>query len=134
MRDVGSFDYVISTKVVRATTDRPHFFIAYGTKSRDGLETFREIEYRALRGHARDRANAKERRREETIGAPDLFQGVEADFQEMSIDDVVAEQKALATEDLLEAIEDVGLDFFLVWTMLLQSYMLRVTNVKDICG
>ena len=52
----------------------------------------------------------------------------------MSIDDVVAEQKALATEDLLEAIEDVGLDFFLVWTMLLQSYMLRVTNVKDICG
>ncbi len=51
----------------------------------------------------------------------------------MSIDDVVAEQKALATEDLLEAIEDVGLDFFLVWTMLLQSYMLRVTNVKDIC-
>ncbi len=51
----------------------------------------------------------------------------------MSIDDIVGEQKVLATQDLLKALEDVGLDFFLVWTMLLQSYMLRVTNVKDIC-
>ncbi|MGB6350622.1 MAG: three-Cys-motif partner protein TcmP [Pseudolabrys sp.] len=133
LRDAGSFDYVVSTKIDRATTDRPHFYIAYGTKSRNGLETFRETEYRAHRGHARDRANAKERRREEKIGTRDLFQGVEADFQEMGIDDIVAEQKVLATQDILKALEDVGLDFFLVWTMVLQSYMLRVTNVKDIC-
>lgn len=133
LRQIGDFDYVISTKIDRATVDRPHFFIAYGTKSHDGLKTFREVEYLALRGHARNRASAKERKREEKTGARDLFAGMEADFQEMSIDDIVAEQKALATQELLEALKEIGLDFFLVWTMLLQTYMLRVTNVKDIC-
>src|SRR5438045_2820724 len=27
---VGSFDFVVSTKIDRPTADRPHFFIAYG--------------------------------------------------------------------------------------------------------
>jgi hypothetical protein len=42
---VGRFDFVVSTKIDRPTADRPHFFIAYGTKSRDGLKVFREAEY-----------------------------------------------------------------------------------------
>lgn len=133
LRQVGDFDYVISTKIDRSTADRPLFFIVYGTKSRDGLRTFRDIEYAALRAHARDRATAKERIREDKTGAPDLFRGLEADVQELSIDDIVEQQKLLATEDLLETLKDFGLDFSLVWTSLLQAHMLRVTNVKDIC-
>jgi three-Cys-motif partner protein len=133
LRSVGNFDYVVSTRIDRPTIDRPHFFIAYGTKSRDGLKEFREIEYAALRAHARDRANAKERKREDKTGARDLFAGIDADIQELTIDDIVSEHKALATQELLAALKDFGLDFFLVWTMLLQTYMLRVTNVKDIC-
>lgn len=133
LKQVGNFDYVISTKIDRPTADRPHFFIAYGTKSHDGLRVFRDTEYVALRAHARDRANAKERKREDKTGLADLFAGVEADFQELTIDDIVSEQKVLASNDLLAMLQDVGLDFSLVWTTLLQTYMLRVTNVKDIC-
>jgi hypothetical protein len=124
---------VVSTKIDRPTADRPLFFIVYGTKSHDGLRVFRDIEYAALRVHARDRANAKERKREVKTGSPDLFAGVEADVQELSIDDIVEEQKALAKEELLEMLKDFGLGFSLVWTSLLQEHMLRVTNVKDIC-
>lgn len=133
LRDAGDFDYVISTKIDRATVDRPHFFIVYGTKSHDGLEAFREIEYRALRGQARDRANAKERLREQRTSARDLFAGIDADFQELSVDDIVAEQKKLAKLELLGMLKEIGLGFFLVWTTILQTYILRVTNVKDIC-
>lgn len=133
LRDTGDFDYVISTKIDRATVDRPHFFIVYGTKSHDGLEAFREIEYRALRGQARDRANAKERMREQKAGARDLFSGVDAGFQELNVDDIVAEQKALAKLELLEMLKEASLDFHLVWISLLQTYMLRVTNIRDIC-
>jgi hypothetical protein len=133
LRAVGSFDYVVSTKIDRPTADRPHFFIAYGTKSDDGLRVFRDIEYVALRAHARDRAYAKERKREDQTGTPDLFADVEASVQELTIDDLVEEQKILATNELLETLKDSSLEFSLVWTTLLQEYVLRLTNVKDIC-
>jgi three-Cys-motif partner protein len=134
LRRAGSFDFVLSTKIDRATADRPHFFIAYGTKSHNGLKVFRDTEYDALRAHARDRANAKERKREDKTGAPDLFAGMDADVQELTIDDIVEEQKALASKDLLAVLQEFGTTHFShVWTALLQTYMLRVTNVKDIC-
>lgn len=133
LREAGNFDYVISTKIDRPTADRPHFFIVYGTKSSDGLDTFRAIEYRALKGQARDRANAKERKKEARIGARDLFADIQADLQEASIDEIIGEHKKLATDDLLKRIEETSLLFHSAWTSLLQSYMIRVTNVKDIC-
>ena len=131
---VGSFDFVVSTKIDRPTADRPHFFIAYGTKSRDGLKAFRETEYNALKLNARDRARAKERKRESKSGSADLFSGLDADVQETTIDEIVREQKALASHDLLNILREVGpIRFSEVWEIILQAYMLRVTNVKDIC-
>jgi three-Cys-motif partner protein len=132
LQKVGEFEYVISTKIDRPTADRPLFFIVYGTKSSKGLEAFRDIEYRALRGQARDRANAKDRKRETRTGARDLFAGVEANFQEASIDEIVEENKAAAKSELLR-LDDFALEFQDIWKTLLPKYMLRVTNVKDIC-
>jgi three-Cys-motif partner protein len=135
LRAVGGFDFVVSTKIDRSTADRPHFFIPYGTKSDKGLKAFRETEHAALRVHARDRADFKERKREDKSGSPDLFKGVDADVQEATIDDIVEEQKALATEDLLAALHKRGsMRFSRVCTALLQAHMLRVTNIKDICA
>jgi hypothetical protein len=131
---VGRFDFVVSTKIDRPTADRPHFFITYGTKSRDGLKVFRETEYHALKINARDRADAKERKRENRSGSPDLFSGLDADIQEITIDEIVAEQKLLASQDVINILREFGpMSFSELWEMILQAYMLRVTNVKDIC-
>jgi hypothetical protein len=130
----GNFDFVVSTKIDRPTADRPHFFIAYATKSRDGLKTFRETEYNALKLNARDRADAKERKREGRSGSPDLFSSFEADVQETTIDEIVEEQKTLASQEALRILRKLSpISFSNVWELLLQAYMLRVTNVKDIC-
>lgn len=131
---IGGFDFVVSTKIDRPTADRPHFFIAYGTKSREGLKVFRETEYNALKINARDRADAKERKRESKSGSSDLFSGLDADFQETTVDEIVEEQKALASQEVVNILRELGtLSFSELWEMLLQAYMLRVTNVKDIC-
>jgi three-Cys-motif partner protein len=131
---VGNFDFVVSTKIDRPTADRPHFFIAYGTKSRDGLKAFRETEYKALKLNARDRAGAKERKRESRSGSPDLFSGLDADVQETTIDEIVDDQKELASQDILNRLHEIGpVPFSGLWEMILRAYMLRVTNVKDIC-
>ena len=68
LRSAGKFDFVVSTKIDKSTVERPHFFIAYGTKSSKGLKAFRDVEYDALREHAKNRASAKEQQREEKIG------------------------------------------------------------------
>jgi hypothetical protein len=131
---VGNFGFVVSTKIDRPTADRPHFFIAYGTKSRDGLKAFRETEYNVLKLNARDRADAKERKRESRSGSSDLFSGLDADVQETTIDGIVEEQKTLASQDVLNILREFGpISFSGLWEIILRAYMLRVTNVKDIC-
>jgi three-Cys-motif partner protein len=133
LQQAGGFNYVVSTKIDKSTEDRPHFFIAYGTKSRDGLRTFRDIEYAALREHARNRANAKERKRASRTGSDDLFAGMHADVQAETIDEIVSDQKSLATERLMTVLSNGPQTLTGVVDDLLQAFMLRETNVKDIC-
>ena len=134
LQRAGNFAYVISTKIERNTTDRPHFFIAYATKCGNGLKTFRQIEYDALREQARNRATAKERLQEQKSSTANMFPGHEADVQEETIDEVVEAQIDLASTYLLELLSSQQtLKFSEVVDMLLQAFILRETNVKDIC-
>ncbi|MDB5416057.1 MAG: Three-Cys-motif partner protein [Rubritepida sp.] len=129
----GRFQYVISTKIDKNTIDRPHFFLAYGTKSREGLKAFRRIEHEALKEHARNRVSAKERRREDLTGVDELFPGYDAQ-QEATIDDVVIQQKKIAAADIRVFLaERGGVRFSTIVDFALQAHMLRETNIKDIC-
>jgi three-Cys-motif partner protein len=134
LKSVGDFAFVVSTKIDKATTERPHFFITYGTKSLEGLKVFRQTEYDALRQHERKRAAAKERIREQRTSTRDMFAGHLADVQEATIDEIVKEQMELASADLMVALRMSGpSSFSSVLVVLLQAYMLRETNVKDLC-
>jgi hypothetical protein len=134
LKSAGNFNFVISTKIDKATVERPHFFIAYGTKSPDGLKTFRQIEYDALRQHAKNRAHAIAQKREQRLNTADMFAGHQAEVQEATIDEIVSEQKSLASARLIEVISQQGpLKFSRVVAGVLQAFMLRETNVKDIC-
>jgi three-Cys-motif partner protein len=134
LRGAGQFEFVVSTRIAKSTADRPHFFIVYGTKDRNGLKAFRETEYSALRRHAENRAEAKERRREARIGMKDLFADQHAHAEVESVHRLVAEQMSTASTELLRALSTVGpMRFSDVVTHLLQAFMLRETNVKSIC-
>jgi three-Cys-motif partner protein len=135
LKDAGKFGYVVSTRIDKSTQERPHFFLAYGTKDRNGLKAFRETEYKALRQHAKNRSAALTRKREERHGTAELFADFEAVRKEASIDDLVAEQKALAKQMLIEMLSKGGgrVPFLGVLDALLQAFMLRETNLKDVC-
>jgi len=134
LKSAGQFRFVISTKIDKSTADYPHFYIAYGTKSPDGLKTFRETEYAALRVQARIRANAKERKREDRSGTVDLFAGHDAKVQEAAIDEVVRQNTAAAATTLVQALTiHRSLSFATAVVMLLEEFVLRETDVKNIC-
>jgi predicted DsbA family dithiol-disulfide isomerase len=87
-----------------------------------------------LRAHAKTRVSAQERRREQQSSMADLFAGHQAAVQEATIDQIVEEQKALASAELIGALQLSGpMRFSRVVVRLLQAYMLRETNIKDIC-
>lgn len=134
LKDAGNFTYVVSTKIDKSTQNRPHFVIAYATKDRAGLLEFRETEYLALRGHARSRSNARMRDRETKHDTADFFEQDDADHHEASIDDIVVEQKQLAKERLLQLLgEALSARFADIVDTFLQEFMLRETNIKDVC-
>ena len=134
LKSVGNFDFVVSTKIDKATSERPHFFITYGTKSLKGLKVFRQTEYDALRQHEKNRANAKERIREERTGTMDMFADHQAKVKEAMIDEIVEEQMKLASVDLMAVLAKNGpRPFSSILVAFLQAYMLRETNIKDIC-
>ncbi len=134
LKKIGNFKCVVSTKIDRPTIDRPHFFITYATKRLEGLRVFRQTEYYALRQHERNRANAREREREARTGIVDMFAGHQATVKESSLDEIVEEQRALASARLVEIISREGsLRFDQVLVQLLEVFMLRETNVKDLC-
>jgi three-Cys-motif partner protein len=135
LKAAGEFGYVVSTRIDKSTQERPHFFLGYGTKDRAGLKAFRETEYRALREHAKNRSAAMTRKRDERANTASLFADFEAAQKEASIDDLVDEQKALAKEMLLDMLSTAsgGIVFVGILDAILQAFMLRETNVKDMC-
>lgn len=135
LKAAGRFGYVVSTRIDKSTQERPHFFLAYGTKDRAGLKAFRETEYKALREHAKNRSAAMIRKRDDRANTDSLFADFEAAQKEASIDDLVDEQKALAKEMMLEMLSTAsgGIIFVGVLDATLQAFMLRETNVKDVC-
>ena len=75
------------------------------------------------------------RKRDERANTASLFPEFEAAQKEASIDDLVDEQKALAEERLLEMLSTApdGIEFVVILDTMLQAYMLRETNMKDLC-
>ena len=125
--------FVVSTRIDKSTADRPHFFITYGSKNREGLIAFRDTEYAALREHEKSRSDASERKRAEKTGIEDLFTTFHADVREVTIDGIVDDHKAHASERLLAALGRAPMKFSKIVDGLLKGFMLRETNVKDIC-
>jgi len=125
--------FVVSTRIDKSTADRPHFFITYGSKNREGLIAFRDTEYAALREHEKNRSDASERKRAEKTGTADLFTAFYAEVREATIDGIVEEHKTKASGRLVAALARAPMKFSQVVDGLLKGFMLRETNVKDIC-
>jgi hypothetical protein len=127
--------YACGVDGYRATKDRPHFYLVYGTKSARGLEAFRDTEYDAAKVHARDRADAKDRKEVEDTRQTTFFTGLNADTQEAAVADSVEANKRAASETVVAELTKVGgqMRFDKLWPLILDAYALRVTNVKDIC-
>jgi three-Cys-motif partner protein len=134
LKKAGAFKYVLSTRIDKATADRPHYFIAYCTMSPAGVKAFRQVEFDALKGHEKVRVQEKVETKKKKTGQEELFKGEDV-LQNQSIISVVRancrKAKAWITSHLRERKAPVR--FESLCTMVLEQFMLRETDVKNIC-
>jgi three-Cys-motif partner protein len=129
LQKVGSFKYVLSTCIEKETSDRPYFFIAYGTRSPHGLRAFRDVEMSALKEHETHRDEAKLHIREEKTGQKNMFTAAEL-LNDQTINYIVQQNKKAAKARLLVLMPIIFSDLV---NTLLQEFMLRETDIKSIC-
>ena len=130
----GQFSYVLNTPIEKIS-DRTHFHVVYGTRSAEGLAAYRDVEYAALKDHGMRRAAAREYIRERKSGQSDLFGADEAtSLAEISLEAQIANNKVRAKDWLRHQLPNCPKLFSDIWPPMIDTFMLRRTDAKDICA
>jgi hypothetical protein len=101
LRQIGNYGYVAETAVLRPTKDRPLYSLLYCTRSKTGIEVFRECQIGALKAQSRTRASVKIGHSETITGQGEIFQSL----HEMAPDDLLRylqSERESATRKILE--------------------------------
>jgi three-Cys-motif partner protein len=133
LKSAGDYKYVLSTRIDKSTADRPHFCIAYGTRAPAGLKAFREVEATALKGHHQLRAKAKQNKRETRTGQNELFSSEL--IPETSFEHLIESNCEQAKEWIITLLRSRGssIQFGVLVLNVLERFLLRETNVKNLC-
>lgn len=103
LRQIGNYGYVAETAVLRPTKDRPLYSLLYCTRSKTGIEVFRDCQIAALEEQSRTRAAVKIGHAQTTSGQGEIFQSL----HEMGPDDLLRylqSEREAATGRILELI------------------------------
>jgi len=132
LRSWGNFKYVLSTPIEKLE-DRTAFCIVYGTRSDDGLETYRDVEFSALKDHGMRLLQARRAVRDARTGVPDMF-AFAGILPELPIEKQVPELRSEARGWLLEELREGGpRRFGDLWPPILATFPVRKTDVKAVC-
>ncbi|WFR99609.1 three-Cys-motif partner protein TcmP [Rhizobium tumorigenes] len=128
----GEFDRVVSTPI-KKLSDRTHFCITYGTRHKKGLEVYRDIEGRALRDHEFRRLQSNLAKGEAT-GQSWLFSATDLK-PSIPVDEKSALERQAASAWLENRLKrfPLGELFGDLWPEMLERFVIRKTEAKDIC-
>jgi len=131
-KDAGRFQYVVSTPI-KKLAERTHFCLTYGTRHWKGLEVYRSLERKALKGHDFRRFEAK-LAKEEDETRPLFFTAADL-HQTATLDAQIEREKHAAAEWLLDALRIKGrpIPFGQVSPWLLERFALTPSEAKDVC-
>jgi three-Cys-motif partner protein len=71
----GGFTHICTARVLYPVKDRSYFHLIYGTRSRKGVEVFKDVEKRAMEVMEQTRAQAKQTKRVKKTKQRELFSG-----------------------------------------------------------
>ncbi len=101
LKELGSYDYVAETTVLRPLKDRPLYCLFYATRHPKGIEVFRDCQVAALREESRTRASTKVKHVAIATGQGELFESLH-DMAPDKLDSFLEDQRIQAKKTVLE--------------------------------
>lgn len=134
IRRLGGYQYVMETPVLYPTIDRTFYSLIYATRSKVGIEVFRECQYDALKAQDLVRDQLKSSRRAEVTLMNDLFTGVPTGNEFAAR--WMAAQEVSARAALLDAVpaDPEFIKYGDVWPAVLADYGVRRRRLARIAA
>jgi three-Cys-motif partner protein len=135
LAQLGNYQYVAQTTVLRPLSDRPLYCLFYASRHRAGIEAFRDCQMKALIEQSKTRAATKVKSAQDTSGQSELFESL----HEMAPDELTAffatEQEA-AKKTLLELtpIAPGTILYKELWPLVLTRHVIRLPVLNEIAA
>ena len=135
VKQIGRYDYVVPTEVLRPLRDRTLYCLFYATRHQSGLAAFRECQTKALDAQAATRAALKLKQDADVSGQSELFTSLH-DMGPNETAALRAKAKAEA-EAMIVTITPKAPDqiqYKKLWAEVLTRHAVRLTDVNAICS
>jgi three-Cys-motif partner protein len=135
LRQLGGYDYVAETPVLRPTRDRTLYCLFYATRHKKGIEVFRACQVEALKEQSLTRATVKVKHAEATSGQGEIFQSLHEMGPDTQIVDLRCEHVA-AEQSLLELTpkQPDAIVYDKLWPQVLGRNVVRKVDVNKIAA
>lgn len=135
LRQLGDYDYVAETTVLRPLKDRPLYCLFYATRHPKGIEVFRDCQIAALKEQSTARAATKVKHVASTTGQGELFQSLH-DMAPDELDAFLEDQRIKAEETLLELapMRPHFIAYEKLRALVLARHVVRLTEVNNIAA
>lgn len=133
LRQIGNYLYVAETAVLRPTKDRPLYSLLYCTRSKAGIEVFRQRQIAALREQSRTRAAVKIEHAESSSGQGEIFESLHEMGPNELIKYLQSEREA-ATNRILELTpaQPNSIRYDQLWPQILARRVITKVDVNKI--
>jgi three-Cys-motif partner protein len=133
LRQLGNYEYVAETAVLRPTKNRPLYSLLYCKRSETGIEVFRQRQIAALQEQSRTRAAVKIGHAETTSGQGEIFQSL----HEMGADELVKflrSEREAATRRILDLTpaQPNSIRYDRLWPQILARSVVTKVDVNEI--
>ena len=135
LAQLGNYQYVAETTVLRPLSDRPLYCLFYASRHRAGIEAFRDCQMKALTEQSKTRAATKVKSAQDASGQSELFESL----HEMGPDELtafIAAQQEAAQNTLLELtpIAPGAILYENLWPQVLTRHVIRRPVLNEIAA
>lgn len=135
LRQLGGYQYVAATEVLRPLSDRTLYCLFYATRHEKGIAVFRDCQVTALNTQSTTRAAGKVKAKSSTSGQTEMF----ASLHDMGPDETaafLARERKQAEESIKELSPKSPnhIRYDRLWPTVLSRHVVRGTDVNSICG
>ena len=133
LADIGGYQYVAETTILRPNINRPLYCLFYGTRKPQGIEVFRDCQIKTMREQTSIRAEAKFKRAEVETGQVELF-GPRTELAVNDDEHRLDEERTMARRSLLEFTPEgsTGESYGHLWPQVLARHLVRKIELGEI--